>query len=64
MQEKSNSNKKGIQYFVDTEGKYINFFAPITAKDLMKELYTLGKRVSEYEIRTVYGNTKETRIIK
>lgn len=52
---------KGVRYYVDTEGKFINFFAPITATELMTELHTLGKRIADYEIRTVFGATKEIR---
>lgn len=55
--------QKGVRYYIDTEQKFINFFAPITAAELMTELHVLGKRVADYEIRTVFGTAKEIKAI-
>lgn len=50
---------KRPRYFIDSEYKFINFFAPITVKEIVTELHVLGKAFADYEVRTVFGQTKE-----
>jgi len=54
---------KRPKYFIDSEQRFINFFAPITVKEIMTELHFLGKSFAEFEVRTVFGESREIRSI-
>lgn len=46
-----------MQYFIDSESKVINFFAPVFIEDLVTELIKLGKDYKGYQVNIVYAKT-------